>query len=131
MSQRKRKLESDLENLTFKQKKNTWSICPRGSEGDHKLESKRSAFLVYFSKSRMYVFDVLLNFTTKVLLEFIERTFVLCVDSAICIWDIASLLNTVRFFLVTQEGKDCQIFRKLLVKYASLLQRKVKKWLRL
>ena len=39
-SQRKRKLESDLENLTFKQKKNTWSICLRGSEGDHKLESK-------------------------------------------------------------------------------------------
>ena len=54
----------------------------------------------------MYVFDVLLDFVTKVLLEllrFIEWTLVLCVDPAICIYDIASLLNALCDFFLSPK----------------------------
>ena len=48
--QRKRKLESELENLTFKQ--NTWSMCLRESEGDHKLESQAITVVAHRQKTK-------------------------------------------------------------------------------
>ena len=85
--QRKRKLESDLENLKFKQNKHL-QYMSKGSEGDRNRESKRFLFLLYFVKFRKYFFDVLLSFATKVLLELlhaIEWSFVFCVDSVVYI----------------------------------------------